>query len=71
MARGLHRKSRPEPRSERDEGRDERLSRLCRLYRNHHYCTTIAVQAVQEWCDSGKRRRRASYLGGGSDGYVE
>jgi hypothetical protein len=26
---------------------------LCRLYRNHHCCTTVAVQAVQEWCNSG------------------
>ena len=29
--------------------------RLYRLYHNHHCCTTAAVQAVQEWCNSGKR----------------
>jgi Tat protein secretion system quality control protein TatD with DNase activity len=26
---------------------------LYRLHRNHHCCTTIAAQAVQEWCNSG------------------
>ena len=27
------------------------MRHLYRLYRNHHCCTTIAVQAVQEWCN--------------------
>ena len=27
---------------------------LCHLYRNHHCCITIAIQAVQEWCNSGE-----------------
>ena len=29
-------------------------SHLYRLYRNHRCCTTVAVQAVQEWCNSGR-----------------
>jgi hypothetical protein len=27
------------------------------LHRSHHYRTTIAVQAVQEWRNSGRRQR--------------
>ena len=38
---------------------------LYRLYRSYHGCTTIAVQALQEWRNSDKRQVENSHLGGG------